>query len=84
MSDLRNFKDIKAELSVGKMIGVLVFVIIAMALLPTIITSVNAGANATTGTSHTLVPLITVFYVIAVLVGVVMWVVHESKESGLS
>ena len=67
------------EMSVGKLIAMLILVVIAMALLPTIVSSVNAGENATTGTAHTLVPLVTIFYVIAVIVGVVMWVVHETK-----
>ena len=73
----------KGEMSVGKIIGVLVFVVIALALLPTIITSVNSGTNATNtsanATPHRLIPLITIMYVIGVLVGAVMWVVHETK-----
>lgn len=76
------FGNIKAELSVGKLITMLIFVVIALALLPTIIVSVNSGENSTTGnsTAHALVPLITVFYVIAVLVGAIMWVVHETRS----
>ncbi len=67
------------EMSLGKIIGTLIFVVVALALLPTVVSSVNAGANATTGTAHTLVPLITIMYVVAVLVGSIMWVVHEVK-----
>lgn len=75
-------KDIEADLSVGKLIGVLIFVVIAMALLPVIQDSVDAGTANATGTSATLIPLITVFYVIAILVGVIMWVVHETRGMG--
>ena len=83
---MRKFKflgrDIEADLSVAKLIGVLIFVVIAMALLPVIVDAVDSGAENTTGTAATLIPLITVFYVIAILVGVIMWVVHETRGMG--
>ena len=79
---LKLFKNKNGEMGVGKIIGVLIFVVIALALLPTVISAVNAGANATTGTAHALVPLISVFYVIGVLVGSIMWVVHETGGLG--
>lgn len=82
VSELKSFKNEKGEMSVGKIIGVLIFVVIALALLPTVVSSVNAGTNATTGTAKALVPLITVFYTIGVLVGAIMWVVHETKSMG--
>jgi len=67
------------EMSIGKIIGTLIFVVVALALLPTIISSVNAGVNASTGTAKTLIPLITIMYVVGVLVGSIMWVIHEVK-----
>lgn len=83
---MRKFKflgrDIEADLSVAKLIGVLIFVVIAMALLPVIVDAVDSGEANTTGTAATLIPLITVFYVIAILVGVIMWVVHETRGLG--
>jgi len=83
---LKSFKDIRAELSVGKLVGVLIFVVIAMALLPTIISSTNEGvANATDSgydSSATLMALVPLFYVIAILVAVIVWVVHETRGMG--
>jgi hypothetical protein len=71
------------EMSIGKIIGIIVVVIVAMALLPTLITSVNTGYWATNGTTyssaHALIPLIVLFFVLAVIVAAVMWVVHETK-----
>jgi len=71
-------------MSVGKIIGVLIFVVIALALLPTVISAVNAGSNSTTGntTAHSLIPLIEVFYVIGILVGSIAWVLHETGGLG--
>ena len=83
---MKSFKDIRAELSIGKLVGVLVFVIIAMALLPTIIDATNAGVtNATASgytSSATLMGLIPLFYVIAILVAVIVWVVAETRGMG--
>jgi hypothetical protein len=82
VSSLKNFKNIRAELSVGKLIGVLIFVVVAMALLPTVYDSITSGAvtDQTNGTaSESLLPLIGVFYVLAIMIGVIMWVVHETK-----
>lgn len=83
---MKSFKDIKAEISVGKLVGVLIFVVIAMALLPTIMTSVTEGsANATDSgytSAATLIDLVPLFYVIAILVAVIVWVVHETRGMG--
>jgi hypothetical protein len=64
---LRSWKNIKAEMSVGKLVGVLIFVVIAMALLPTIISATNAGVNSSDdyGSAQTLLSLVPLFYVIA-------------------
>jgi hypothetical protein len=84
VSYLKTFKDIKAEMSVGKLVGVLIFVVIAMALLPTIISATNAGVNSSDdyGSAQTLLSLVPLFYVIAILVAVIMWVVHETGGTG--
>ena len=71
------------EMSIGKIIGIIVVVIVAMALLPTLITSVNSGYWATNGTTyasaHALIPLVVLFFVLAVIVAAVMWVVSETR-----
>ena len=81
---MKSWKSIKAELSVGKLVGVLIFVVIAMALLPTIISSTNAGVNSSDdyGSAQTLLTLVPLFYVIAILVAVIVWVVHETRGMG--
>jgi predicted Kef-type K+ transport protein len=79
------FKDIRAELSVGKLVGVLIFVVIAMALLPTIIEATDAGytdAGEDYASAATLIQLVPLFYVIAILVSVIVWVVHETQGMG--
>jgi len=81
---MKSWKSIKAELSVGKLVGVLIFVVIAMALLPTIITSTNSGVNSSGdyASASTLLALVPLFYVIAILVAVIVWVVHETRGMG--
>ena len=77
-------KDTEADLSVGKLVGVLIFVVIAMALLPTIIASTDAGVTdaANYSSAATLLELVPLFYVIAILVAVIVWVVHETRGMG--
>ena len=83
---LKSFKDIRAELSVGKLVGVLIFVVIAMALLPTIMQATSTGTTNATEEGYdsaaTLLGLIPLFYVIAILVAVIVWVVHETRGMG--
>jgi hypothetical protein len=75
-----------AELGVAKIVGVLIFVVIAMALLPTIITSTRSGVNSSTSggfaSASTLLNLVPLFYAIAILVAVIVWVVHETRGMG--
>jgi uncharacterized BrkB/YihY/UPF0761 family membrane protein len=72
-----------AEFSIGKIIGIIVVVVVAMALLPTLIASVNQGYWATNGTTyssaHALIPLVVLFFVLSIIVAAVMWVVHETR-----
>ena len=79
-------KDLTASISVGKLVGVLIFVVIAMALLPTIINATNEGVtNATDSgydSSATLMSLVPLFYTIAILVAVIVWVVAETRGMG--
>lgn len=82
----KSFKDINGELSVGKLVGVLIFVVIAMALLPTIMTATSEGSTNATAEGYdsaaTLIALVPLFYVIAILVAVIVWVVHETRGMG--
>jgi hypothetical protein len=79
-------EDQLAELGVAKIVGVLIFVVIAMALLPTIITSTRSGVNSSTSggfaSASTLLNLVPLFYAIAILVAVIVWVVHETRGMG--
>jgi len=76
----------KGEMTVGKIIAVLIFVIIALALLPTIMSSINAGHNATNASAdkgkQPFVAIIGVFYVIGVLIGAIAWVLKETGGIG--
>jgi len=71
-------KNIDGDLSVGKLIGMLIFVVVAMALLPTVVDAVDSGVENTTGTAAALIPLVTIFYVIGVLVAVIGFAIHET------
>jgi len=75
-----------AEVGVAKIVGVLVFVVIAMALLPTIIVSTRSGVNSSTAggfsSASTLLNLVPLFFAIAILVAVIVWVVHETRGMG--
>jgi hypothetical protein len=90
VNELKSFKDLKAEMSVGKLVAVLIFVVIAMALLPTILDSTTSGQTCATDEEHEgdyssagdLIGLLPLFYVIAILVAVIVWVVHETKGMG--
>lgn len=77
----------KGEMTVGKVIALLIFVVIALALLPTIISSVNSGRNATNTSanqnSRSMIALISIVYVIGVLLGAIAWVVIETRGEGL-
>ena len=83
MKFYKRFND-AADMSIGTIIGVIVTIVVAMALLPTLISSVNTGYWATNGTTyasaHTLIPLIVLFFVLSVIVGAVMWVVKEARH----
>jgi len=76
----------RGSMTVGKVIAVLIFVVIALALLPTFISSVNSGRNATNTSSYQmsrgLLPLITVFVVLGILVAVAVWLVREAGYLG--
>lgn len=77
----KNLKgDAAGELSVGKIIGVVILVIIGLLLLPIVQDAVyTAQENEnTTDTQSTLLDMVTIFYVLGIVLTAVMWVVHES------
>lgn len=63
----------RETMTVKSIIGVLIIVIIALSLLPAIVTIVNEQAATLTGASKTLVELIPLFYVIGILMFVTGW-----------
>ena len=76
-------KDEKGELSVGKIIGVVILVVVALLLLPVVQDQVtSASENATSDSAATLIDMITIFYVLGIVLASVMWVVHETKGMG--
>ena len=77
-------KNDTGELSVGKIIGVVILVIIGLLMLPIVQDSVyDAKENEnTTDTQETLLDMVTVFYVLGITLAAVMWVVHETKGFG--
>lgn len=72
-------------LSISKIIGVVILVIIGLLLLPVVQDSVyDAQQNEnTTDTQSTLLDMVTVFYVLGITLAAVMWVVHETKSGGM-
>lgn len=76
-------RDENAELSVGKIIGVVILVVVALLLLPVVQDQVvSASENATSESASTLIDMITIFYVLGIVLASVMWVVHETKGMG--
>jgi peptidoglycan biosynthesis protein MviN/MurJ (putative lipid II flippase) len=77
-------RDEEGSLSVGKIIGVVILVIIGLLMLPIVQDAVyNAQENEnTTDTQSTLLDMVTVFYVLGITLAAVMWVVHETKGFG--
>lgn len=76
-------RDENAELSVGKIIGVVLLIVIALLLLPVVQDNVvSASENATSESASTLIDMITIFYVLGIVLASVMWVVHETKGMG--
>lgn len=73
-------KNDEGALSIGKLIGVVLLVIIGLLLLPIVQDSVyNAQQNEnTTDTQATLLDMVTIFYVLGICLAAVMWVAHEA------
>ena len=77
-------------MSVGKIMGVVILVIVGLMLLPIVQSSVTDAVNtSSSSTVDSLLPLVTIFYVLGIVqiqpqpdlnheIAAVMWVVHES------
>lgn len=70
----------KGELSIGKVISVVILVVIGLLLLPIVQDAVyTAQENEnTTDTQSTLLDMVTMFYVLGIAIAAIMWVVVES------
>ena len=69
------------ELSVGKVIGVVILVIIGLLMLPLVQSAVtSAEENATSTSAEALLGMITIFYILGIVLAAVLWVVHEAKD----
>lgn len=69
-----------AKIEVRSIIGVLVVLIVGLAVLPIVLSSVSDAAACLTGAAKTMVELIPLFYVIALLLAVIYWAVGTAKE----
>lgn len=61
------------SISIKSIIGILIMVVIALAILPTIVTSTAAAAACLSGAAKVMVELIPLFYVIAIVLSLVTW-----------
>jgi len=78
---IKLFKNDKGELSIGKVIGVVILIIIGLLMLPLVQDAVVAAQNNTTDdSSSTLLGMITIFYILGIVLAAVIWVVTEAKK----
>ena len=78
---IKLFKNDKGELSIGKVIGVVILIIIGLLMLPLVQDAVVAAqGNATDTSSSTLLGMITIFYILGIVLAAVVWVVTEAKK----
>jgi len=64
-------------------VSIVIVVLVALILLPIILVAVDDAQTAidnATSTSHTLVGLIPLFYILAVMLGAVAWAVSSSRD----
>ena len=74
-------RNANGELSVGKVIGVVILVIIGLLMLPLVQSAVtSAEENATSTSAEALLGMITIFYILGIVLAAVLWVVHEAKD----
>ena len=69
-----------AGISVKSIVGVIVVIIVALSLLPIVLSSVETAAASLTGATKTMVELIPLFYIIAVVLATVYWAIGQAKK----
>lgn len=67
------------SISVKSIVSVIVVIIVALSLLPVVLSTTESAAASLTGASKTMVNLIPLFYVIAVVLATVYWAVGKAK-----
>ena len=74
-------KDRKAELSIGKIITVVILVVVGLLMLPIVQDSVyTAQQNEnTTDTQSSLLDMVTIFYVLGIALAAILFVVAETR-----
>lgn len=68
-----------STINVKSIVGILVMVVIALAILPTIVASAAEAAACLTGAAKVMVDLIPLFYVIAIVLSLVAWATSLAK-----
>lgn len=68
------------ESAIKNVIGALIFIVVALALTPTIQTFTTSAQGNLTGSAGTLVALVPLFYVIGVIVGVIAFLVLKGLK----
>ena len=75
--------DERAEITVKKVVVLVFAVIIGLMLLPTVQDAVTSGQewnnNSTDATTSGLLDMVTIFYVLFIVLGAVLWVVYETR-----
>jgi len=66
-------------INVKSIIGILIMVVIALAILPTVVSSTADAAACLTGAAKVMVNLIPLFYVIAIVLALVTWATKAAK-----
>lgn len=67
------------RIDVKSIVGVIVVIIVALSLLPIVVSTTAEAAATLTGASKTMVNLIPLFYVIAIVLATVYWAVGKTK-----
>lgn len=74
------------EITIKKVVVLVFGVIIGLMLLPTIQDAVTSGQewnnNSTSETTSSLLDMVTLFYILFIVLGAVLWVVYETKGFG--
>lgn len=66
-------------ISVKSIVGVIVVIVVALSLLPIVISTTADAAATLSGAAKTMVELVPLFYVIAVVLATVYWAVGKTR-----